>query len=92
MLTWVKPSIGLGKYLRGQTEHAILAVKGKPRLELTSQSTVLQALRREHSRKPDEFYRLVEDICEGPRLDYFGREQRPGWTVYGTNQTTATMA
>ena len=92
VLTWVKPSIGLGKYLRGQTEHCILAIKGRPKLKLTNQSTVLQAPRRQHSRKPDEFYKLVEDICEGPRLDYFGREQRPGWTVYGTNQTTATMA
>jgi len=92
VLTWVKPSIRLGEYLRGQTEHCILAVKGKPRLKLTSQSTVLQALRREHSRKPDGFYRLVEAICEGPRLAYFGREQWPGWTVYGSNQTTETMA
>jgi N6-adenosine-specific RNA methylase IME4 len=82
LLTWAKPSIGLGRTLRGQTEHALLGTIGSPRLKTNGQSTLLQARRREHSRKPDEFYRLVEQICEGPRLDYFGRESRPGWTVY----------
>jgi len=85
-LTWAKDSIGLGKHLRGQTEHCILAVRGKPKLNLTGQSTLLRARGREHSRKPDEFYKLVEELCEEPRLDYFGREARPGWNVYGTNQ------
>ncbi len=82
-------TIGLGKHLRGQTEHCILAVKGKPKLKLTNQSTLLRAPRREHSRKPDEFYKLVDEICEGPKLDYFGRESREGWIVYGTNHVQA---
>ena len=86
VLTWVKPSIGLGRYLRGQTEHCVLAVKGNPKLKLTNQATILQAPRRQHSRKPDEFYKLVDEICEWPKLDYFGRESREGWIVYGTNQ------
>ncbi len=84
LLTWAKPGIGLGKWLRGQTEHCILAVKGSPKLKLTNQSTLLQAHRREHSRKPDEFYAMVASLCEEPRLDYFGREPRPGWQVQGT--------
>lgn len=86
LLTWAKPSIGLGRTLRGQTEHCLLGTKGSPRLKTTGHSTLLHAPRREHSRKPDEFYRLVEQICEEPRLDYFGRESRQGWTTYnGTN-------
>jgi len=85
VLTWVKPSIGLGRYLRGQTEHCVLAVKGNPKPKLTNQATILQAPRRQHSRKPDEFYKLVDELCEGPKLDYFGREDRAGWTVYGTH-------
>ena len=86
LLTWAKHSIGLGKWLRGQTEHCILAVKGCPKLKLTNQSTLLKAHRREHSRKPDEFYDMVTEICEEPRLDYFGREPRTGWSIHGTNQ------
>ena len=84
VLTWAKDSIGLGKHLRGQTEHCILAIRGKPKLKLTNQSTLLRAPGREHSRKPDEFYKLVDELCEGPKLDYFGRESRPGWHVQGT--------
>jgi N6-adenosine-specific RNA methylase IME4/DNA-binding XRE family transcriptional regulator len=86
LLTWAKSNnFGLGKYLRGQTEHCLAAVKGHPVWKLTNQSTLLLAPSREHSRKPDEFYKLVESLSEAPRLDYFGRESRPGWTVYGTS-------
>jgi len=49
-----------GDWLRGQTEHCLFCVRGRPVVTLTNQSTVLVAPRREHSRKPDEFYRLVE--------------------------------
>jgi N6-adenosine-specific RNA methylase IME4 len=85
LLTWAKRSIGLGKWLRGQTEHCILAIKGSPTLKLTNQSTLLNADRREHSRKPDEFYAMIAELCDEPRLDYFGREPRAGWHVQGTS-------
>lgn len=83
ILTWVKPSIGLGRWLRGQTEHCILAIKGKIPWKIDNESTVLFADRREHSRKPDEFYELVEKICVGRMLDMFSREPREGWDQYG---------
>jgi N6-adenosine-specific RNA methylase IME4 len=41
------------------------------------------APRREHSRKPDEFYRLVERVTAGPRIDIFSRESREGFDQYG---------
>ena len=44
---------------------------------------VLDAPVREHSRKPDEFYEIVEGLCVGRRLDYFSREKRPGWAQVG---------
>jgi N6-adenosine-specific RNA methylase IME4 len=84
ILTWVKDRIGLGDWLRGQTEHCIMAVRGRPTIRLTNQSTALFAKAGPHSRKPDEFYRLVETLCPGSKLDYFGRETREGWAVYGT--------
>src|SRR5262249_57751182 len=60
VLTWVKDRMGVGDWLRGQTEHCLLAVRGRPVVTLTDQATVLQAPAREHSRKPEAFYRLVE--------------------------------
>jgi N6-adenosine-specific RNA methylase IME4 len=87
ILTWVKPRIGLGRWLRNCTEHCLLATKGAPRVDLKSQSTVLEAPVREHSRKPDEFYQLVESLCIGRRLDWFSREKRPGWEQFGNDTT-----
>ena len=56
VLTWVKDRFGTGDWLRGQTEHCLLAVRGRPTVTLTNQSTVLEAPVRDHSRKPEEFY------------------------------------
>jgi N6-adenosine-specific RNA methylase IME4 len=44
---------------------------------------VLSAQRREHSRKPDEFYRLVEEVCKGEKLEMFARQRRHGWDCHG---------
>lgn len=84
IVTWVKNRIGLGTWLRSQTEFCIMAVKGKPIVNLTNESSVLYGDTREHSRKPDEFYQMVNDLCIGSKLDYFSREQRIGWDTYGT--------
>jgi N6-adenosine-specific RNA methylase IME4 len=83
ILTWAKDRMGVGDWLRGQTEHCILAVRGRPIVTLTNQTTILHAPLREHSRKPDEFYRLVESLCPGTRLEMFAREPRPGWAAWG---------
>jgi N6-adenosine-specific RNA methylase IME4/truncated hemoglobin YjbI len=83
IITWVKDRIGLGSWLRSQSEFCIMAVKGNPKVNLTNQSTVVFGPLREHSRKPDEFYALVETLCPGRKLDYFAREKRPGWEVFG---------
>ena len=88
ILTWVKSRMGVGNWLRGQTEHCILAVQGSPIVTLSNQSTSLHAPVREHSRKPDEFYQLVEGLCPAkPRLELFAREERPGWTCGGAEVT-----
>jgi N6-adenosine-specific RNA methylase IME4 len=86
ILTWAKDKMGLGDWLRGQTEHCILAIKGKPIINLTNQTTLLQAKSMGHSRKPQEFYELIDSLCYGRKLDYFGREKREGWDVYGTQE------
>lgn len=83
ILTWVKNRIGLGDWLRGQTEHCILAVRGKPVVTLTNQTTVIHGPVREHSRKPDEFYEMVEALCPGSKVEMFCRTPRDGWARWG---------
>jgi len=82
-LTWVKDRMGTGDWLRGQTEHCLMAIRGKPVVMLTNQTTVLHGPVREHSRKPDEFYQLVEELCPGSKVELFARTQREGWIVHG---------
>ncbi|MEQ9078623.1 MAG: MT-A70 family methyltransferase [Sandaracinaceae bacterium] len=83
LLTWVKPKLGLGHYLRNVTEHCILAVRGKPTIVLDNESTLLEAPVREHSRKPDEFFALVEKLTPGSKIELFAREPREGWAAWG---------
>jgi N6-adenosine-specific RNA methylase IME4 len=84
VLTWKKPRMGVGNWLRNITEHCIVAIKGKPVVELSNQTTFLEAPAREHSRKPEEFYRLVEELCPGAKLEMFAREQREDWIAWGS--------
>jgi N6-adenosine-specific RNA methylase IME4/ParB-like chromosome segregation protein Spo0J len=79
MLTWVKDRMGTGEWLRGQTEHCMLAIRGNPVFLHGNHTTVLDAPRREHSRKPEEFYELVETTCSGARVELFCRQLRKNW-------------
>ena len=83
ILTWEKDRMGLGQWLRSKTEFCIMAVKGKPIIDLTSQTTIIHGKLREHSRKPDEFFDMVDSLCVGKKLDYFSREPREGWSQFG---------
>lgn len=85
-LTWVKPSIGMGNYFRGDTEQVLFCVKGSQPLKRHDVGTHFDAPRGPiHSAKPDEFYRLVESCSYGPYIDIFGRKGRAGWSVWGEN-------
>lgn len=77
---------GVGFYFRNVTELLLFGTRGKGARTLPpgrSQVNMLQTRKREHSRKPDEQYRLIEDCSRGPYLELFGRGLRPGWTVWG---------
>jgi len=76
-------SIGLGLTVRHQTEIVLLARRGNCRRNAKDVRELILAPRREHSRKPDEFFRRVERYCSGPYLELFAREQRPNWTCWG---------
>ena len=83
ILTWDKQIMGVGWWLRNVTEHCILAVKGKPVFDNKKWTTLISEKRREHSRKPEIFFKMVDEICVGRKLDYFGRYKRDGWDLFG---------
>lgn len=84
LLTWVKPRLGLGPYLRNMTEHVMLGTRGKAPVRFHGQGTWLFAPVQDHSHKPEEVYDIIERVSpEGPRLELFARRTRPGWDVWG---------
>lgn len=83
ILTWIKPNLGLGRYLRNQTEHLLLGVRGRAPIQFRGQGSWLYAPRQEHSHKPEEQYAVIERCSPGPYLELFARRPRPGWHVWG---------
>ncbi|WP_347137651.1 MT-A70 family methyltransferase [Paracoccus sp. SSK6] len=82
---------GVGFYFRNVTEILLFGTRGKDVRTLDpgrSQENIIATPKREHSRKPDEQYPLIEACSWGPRLEMFARGPRPGWTVWG-NQADA---
>lgn len=77
---------GVGFYFRNVTELVLFGVKGKNARTLPpgrTQVNLLGTRKREHSRKPDEFYDIVEACSPGPYLELFARGPRQGWTSWG---------
>jgi N6-adenosine-specific RNA methylase IME4 len=75
--------VGLGLTVRHQSELVLLARHGNCRRLRKDIRELIFASRREHSRKPSEFYDRVQAYCAGPYLDIFARERRTGWDAYG---------
>jgi N6-adenosine-specific RNA methylase IME4 len=79
-----KLAFGTGYVLRCASEPFIIARVGDPPLFSKSIRTVIEAPRRQHSRKPDVAYRTAETLFgSGTRLDIFSRQERPGWIAVG---------
>jgi N6-adenosine-specific RNA methylase IME4 len=83
ILTWIKPYMTLGVYLRNQTEHLLLGTRGKAPIQFRRQGSWLYAPLQEHSHKPEEQYAVIERCSPGPYLELFARRSRPGWAVWG---------
>jgi len=84
-LVWNKEKIGMGVWFRMQCEFCLIGIKGKPYWENTTYRDIIVESRREHSRKPDCFFEMIEKITMGNRLEYFSREKREGWKVFGND-------
>lgn len=77
---------GVGFYFRNVTELLVFGTRGKNARTLPPgrrQVNLLGTRKREHSRKPDEQYAIIESCSWGPYLELFGRGVRAGWTVWG---------
>ena len=77
---------GVGFYFRNVTEMLLFGTRGRNARTLPpgrSQVNFIASRKREHSRKPDEQYNLIEHCSWGPYLELFGRGTREGWTTWG---------
>ena len=76
---------GVGFYFRNTTELVLFGIRGKLRTLQPGrrQVNILKSMKREHSRKPDELYDVVESCSPGPYLELFARGPRKGWSVWG---------
>lgn len=91
-IVWAKRRIdggpdgrGVGFYFRNVTELLLFGVRGSMRTLAPGRSQVnmIETRKREHSRKPDEQYELIESCSPGPYLEMFARHRRAGWAVWG---------
>lgn len=88
-LTWRKTTIngkirwGTGYWARSMHETVLLGTIGSPS-KLSAFPSLFDGVAREHSRKPESFYELVEKHTDGRRrADLFSRQPRPGWDAFG---------
>ena len=80
---WVKPSFGMGRYMRGQHELFLLGTRGDACVPEHAPPSIVLAPKGAHSEKPAAAYALFEQVSPGPRLEMFARAERPGWVVWG---------
>lgn len=77
---------GVGFYFRNVTEMILFGVRGKNARTLhpgRSQENIISSQKREHSRKPDEQYKIIESCSPDPYIELFARGPRKGWFVWG---------
>jgi N6-adenosine-specific RNA methylase IME4 len=76
---------GVGFYFRNVTELVLFGVRGSMRTlkRGRTQVNLLSTRKREHSRKPDELYKIIEECSPGPYLELFARFRREGWAQWG---------
>jgi N6-adenosine-specific RNA methylase IME4 len=84
---------GVGFYFRNVTELVLFGTRGTLRTLAPGrrQENIIVSRKREHSRKPDALYDIIEQCSPGPYLELFARQARPGWAQWG-NESPYTPA
>ena len=83
---------GVGFYFRNVTELLLFGVRGRNNRTLKpgrTQTNIVVERKREHSRKPDRQYDLIERCSPGPFLEMFARQARSGWVQWGNEAPPA---
>ena len=83
---------GVGFYFRNTTELVLFGVRGKDMRTLQPgrrQVNILKTMKREHSRKPDELYDVIEACSWGPDIELFARGEQKGWKGWGDQAEAA---
>jgi len=90
-LCWDKKALGTGYWVRGEHELLLIGTRGKAPCPAPANrsGSMIRERRREHSRKPEAAYALIEKAHPGvARADLFSRETRPGWDAWGDQAGT----
>lgn len=84
---------GVGFYFRNTTELILFGIRGNLRTFAPgrSQVNIIRTQKQEHSRKPDELYKIIEECSPGPYLEIFARGQRKRWDVFGDQSDEYTI-
>jgi N6-adenosine-specific RNA methylase IME4 len=90
-LVWLKLTsggkrhFGMGRTLRAEHETCLVGTRGRPVVRRRDIRSTFEAPLpdRRHSAKPDDFYKLVELLCDGPYVELFARRRRVGWQCFG---------
>lgn len=91
VFTWIKRTSrknnlfwGMGTVTRSNPEDVWCGIRGNPVRASASVHSVIEASVREHSRKPDEIYRRIDQLCGPvPKIELFARQRWPGWDQLG---------
>lgn len=92
-------AMGTGYVARSMHEIVLVGAIGRPArtaaIESVFETAMFDGVRREHSRKPEEFYRLIDEAFAPEhyrRADVFARQSRPGWETFGNESTKFDVA
>lgn len=85
-IVWNKQQIGMGHWFRMQCEFCLFGIKGRPVWDNTTFRDIITEPRREHSRKPESFYKMVKELSAGEVYEFFSRTERDGFTIHGNNK------
>lgn len=93
LFVWEKPSLGLGRHIRHQCEFLLWA--GRPGARMVEPRNCPRQIQcwqktRRHSEKPAAAYEMIRSLSDGPRIDIFARQSRPGFTAWGNQKNLIT--
>jgi N6-adenosine-specific RNA methylase IME4 len=82
-LFWDKKRFGLGYWFRGSVEVLLMGIKGNVPAFRSNKINLIKAKSSKHSRKPYQFYEILERLNLEPKVELFARVNRPGWVAWG---------